>query len=456
MINYNWPGKYKPYGHQRETAQFLVENKRAYCFDEAGCGKTASVIWAADYLMLVGEVKKVLVVCPLSIINSAWQADIFRVAMHRSCGVCYGTPLNRRKILEMGLDFTVINFDGVKTVYNEIKAANPDLIIIDEVNAYKNYSTDRHKLMRTLSKSTARIWAMTGTPAAQSPLDAYGLAKLITPDTAPKYFGSFRDSVMLQVSRFKWVPKHNAAEVVHSLLQPAIRHEKKDCVDLPPVTHTMREAPMTAQQTKYYKALKKEMYIAADGKEVTAVNAASKINKLLQVAGGAVYSDNEDTVFLDASNRLSIMMEVIEEASHKVLVFVPYVHLIDLVYDYITSKGVKAEKIFGAVRLKDRSSIVTDFQTTEATRVLIMQPKTTAHGLTLTQADTIIWYLPITSVETYLQANDRINRLGQTNPMNVVRLIGSPIEVHTYGMLDEDIDVHASIIDLYNKEMMYD
>ena len=131
--------------------------------------------------------------------------------------------------------------------------------------------------------------------------------------------------------------------------------------------------------------------------------------KLLQIACGSVYSDTGSVIDFDVSNRLSVVQEIIDEASHKVLVFVPFTHTIDLLRDYLVRNGTTCEVINGDVAVGRRSDIVKDFQETDRIRVLIIQPQAAAHGLTLTAADTIIWYAPCTSVETYLQANARID-----------------------------------------------
>lgn len=94
--DYNWPGIYKPFDHQRETAEFLSTHNKAFCFNEAGTGKTSSVLWAADYLMNKGLVKRVLIICPLSIMISAWQGDVFNTCMHRTSAVCHGTASKRK------------------------------------------------------------------------------------------------------------------------------------------------------------------------------------------------------------------------------------------------------------------------------------------------------------------------------------------------------------------------
>lgn len=453
LTDYNWPGKFKPFAHQKQTAEFLTLNRKAFCFNEQGTGKTASVIWATDYLMSLGVVKRVLVICPLSIMKSAWQQDLFKFAIHRTCDVAYGEAKQRRKIINNGAEFVIINFDGVEIVKEDIMNGGFDLIVVDEASAYKNAQTTRWKTLKEVASKVKGMWMLTGTPAAQSPVDAYGLAKLINPDNTPKFYGQFRDQVLYKVSMYRWVPKPQAQQIVHTVLQPAIRFEKNQCLDLPDVTFVERDAPLTSQQTKYYDLLKKLMTMSAGGEQVTAVNAATNINKLLQISGGAVYTDTGEVVEFDVSNRLKVIQEVIEEASHKVLVFVPFTHTIELLNAYLTKAGITCGVINGQVPVNKRHEIIDDFQKTDNTRVLIIQPQAASHGLTLTAANVVIWYAPVTSVETYLQANARINRPGQKNPMTVVHIRGSEVEARLYKMLNTNIDNHAKIIDLYRQEI---
>ena len=458
MINdsYKWPRPlgFTPFDHQRETASFLTDNSRAFCFNEQGTGKTASVIWAADYLMKAGMIKRVLVVCPLSIMQSAWQNDLFKFAVHRTVDVAYGNAEKRNKIANSTAEFVIINYDGIPAVAESaIDKKMFDLIVIDEANAYKNVQTKRWKIMRKLITPDTWLWMLTGTPAAQSPVDAYGLGKLCVPQRAPRFFGDFRESVMQAMGPFRWIPRQNAEKIVFEMLQPAIRFEKSQCLDLPEVTFVNRDAPLTPQQRKYYKELKNQMLMEAAGEEISSVNAAAKMTKLLQISCGSVYTDSGAVVDFDVSNRLAIVEEVINESSHKVLVFVPYRHTITLLNDYLTKAGIKCEVINGDVQVRNRTNIFKRFQEGADLKVLIIQPQAAAHGLTLTAADTIIWYAPVTSTETYLQANARIDRPGQRNPMTVVHIEGSPVERKLYFMLQNNITNHEKVIDLYKKEL---
>ena len=451
--DYKWTGKHAPFGHQRVTAGFLSLRKKAFCFNEQGTGKTASVIWAADYLMKLGEVRRVLVVCPLSIMKSAWQQDLFKFAMHRSCSVAHGVAKTRKKIVDAGSDFVIVNFDGLAVIEDEVANGGFDLIVVDEANAYKNIKTNRWKILKRLTNSIERLWMLTGTPAAQSPADAYGLAKLVNPENTPKFFTAYKEKVMYKVSQYRWIPKPCAKDVVHTILQPAIRFERAQCLDLPEVTYVERDAPLTPQQLKYYKKLKKQMCMEAAGEQITAVNAATNLNKLLQISGGAVYSDTREIVEFDVSNRLNVVLEAIEESSHKVLVFVPFTHTIELLKKTLDANGISNDVINGQVTLNKRSDIVQRFQTETNPHVLIIQPQAASHGLTLTAANTIIWYAPMPSVETYLQANARINRPGQKNPMTIIHIRGSEVETKLYTMLQNNINNHAEIVNLYRQAL---
>jgi SNF2 family DNA or RNA helicase len=448
---YEWTGKFSPMRHQKTTSEFFTINKRGFCFNEQGTGKTASAIWAADYLMNKGYVSRALVICPLSIMHSAWADDLFTFAMHRTVDVAYGPPKKRKQIIENGSDFVIINYDGVEIVADAIANGGFDLIIVDEATHYKNPQTKRWKTLNKLLNPETWLWMMTGTPAAQSPLDAYGLAKLVNPSAVPRFFSSFRDQVMVKVTNFKWVPKDTATDTVFNALQPAIRFTKDECLDLPDMVYVKREVELTRQQIKYYKELKSKMVMQASGEQITAVNAAVGMNKLLQISAGAVYTDDGESLEFDIKHRYKVLREVIDESSKKVLVFVPFKHVIDILADKLTADGIPTSIIRGDVSGAKRTEIFKQFQQTDTPQVLVIQPQAAAHGVTLTAANTVVWWGPTSSLETYAQANARVHRQGQDHKCTVVQLQGSFVEKRVYALLDSRIDVHTKMIDLYNE-----
>ena len=448
---YKWTGKHKPFDHQKTTAGFLTMNKRAFCFNEQGTGKTASAIWASDYLLQQKIITRVLVICPLSIMDSAWRDDLFTFATHRTVSVAYGASAKRKKIIEEGSEYVIINYDGVAIVSDEIKKGGFDLVIVDEATHYKNAQTTRWKTLNKLINEDTWLWMMTGTPAAQSPTDAYGLAKMANPRSVPRFFGSFKDQVMHRVSQFTWRPKPDATEVVFKALQPAVRFTKEECLDLPPMVYVKREVELTRQQKKYYKQLKDKLVMDITGLEVTAMNAAVSLNKLLQISAGAVYTDDGSTLEFDIKHRYKVLREVIDESSQKILVFVPFRHVIDILTDKLRSEGITTEIIRGDVSAPQRTQIFRPFQTTPDPKVLVIQPQAAAHGVTLTAANTVVWWGPTSSLETYEQANARVHRSGQVHKSTVVQLQGSAAEKHVYRLLDKRINVHTKLIDLYNE-----
>jgi SNF2 family DNA or RNA helicase len=294
---------------------------------------------------------------------------------------------------------------------------------------------------------------MTGTPASQSPVDAYGLAKLVSPQRVPKFAMAWRDKVMYQQSRFKWIPKVTAKDDVFKALQPAIRFSKDECLDLPEVMYQTREIPLTPQVEKYYKALKEQMLIEAAGEQITAVNAAANLNKLLQISGGAVYTDTKGVIEFDISPRLTALSEAIDETEHKVIVFVPYKHTIQVVSNYLAKQGISSEIIMGSVTATERANIINRFQSMDEPRVLVIQPQSASHGVTLTKANTVVFWSPVMSVETYLQCVARMDRVGQVNKMTVVHLQGSDVEKRMYKMLQGKVDLHTKLVDLYREEL---
>ena len=446
---YSWPGKYKPFDHQLETAEFLTMNKRAFCFSEPGTGKTGSAIWAADYLMERKIISRVLIVCPVSIMDAAWRNDLFNFAMHRTVDVAYGSAAKRKKIVSGHSKFVIINFDGLGVVEKEIAAGGFDLIIVDEASAYQNAQTKRWKTLKRLVGEDTWLWMMTGTPAAQGPANAYGLAKLVNPKGVPNSFGRFRDMVMYKITQFKWGVKDNATEVVHRVLQPAIRFTKSECLDLPDLMYVNRHVELTAQQKQYYDRLRKDHTMRASGEDITAVNAAVVMSKLLQIACGAAYTDEKNTLQFDITSRYKVLKEVVDETPNKVLVFVPFQNTIEILTEKLISDGITAEVVSGSVKAGDRTDIFQRFQTTPDPKVLVIQPQAAAHGVTLTAADTVIWWGPTPSLEIYAQANARIHRSGQVNKCTVVQLEGSQVERRIYDLLDSKIDVHSKMVDLY-------
>jgi SNF2 family DNA or RNA helicase len=173
------------------------------------------------------------------------------------------------------------------------------------------------------------------------------------------------------------------------------------------------------------------------------------LSKLLQISCGAVYSDTGETLEFDINNRYKVLREVIDETQQKILIFVPFKHTIQILSQQLQQDGFTTEIINGEVSANKRAEIFKQFQETPNPRILIIQPQAASHGVTLTAADTVVWWGPTPSLETYAQANARVHRAGQRHPVTIVRLQGSNAERHLYKMLDTRITDHTKLVDLY-------
>jgi len=239
---------------------------------------------------------------------------------------------------------------------------------------------------------------------------------------------------MVQKTQFKWDARPNALETVYEFMQPSVRFTLDDCVELPEEVFITQAPELSKQQEKAYKAMWDELQADIDGVTATAVNEAAKMNKLLQISCGAVYTDSEDDsgardyADLTPKPRLDAMCEVINESEGKVLVFVPFANAIEIVKKKLTSEGIGFRIITGASGKTARDSAFNDFRNDPSVRVLVAQPATMSHGLTLTEATTILWYGLVVNNETFEQANARVRRPGQTRKTAVVAFATTAVE----------------------------
>jgi SNF2 family DNA or RNA helicase len=164
---------------------------------------------------------------------------------------------------------------------------------------------------------------------------------------------------------------------------------------------------------------------------------------------GAVYSDNKEVIEFDCSSRQEALLDIIEEASKKVIVFATFRHSIAMLEDLMNRNNIPVGVIHGQVSLSKRSALVEEFQSTPEPRVLILQPRSASHGITLTAANVVVWWTPTPSVETYLQANDRVHRAGQDAPCTVIHLCGSPVEERFYKTLEHKGNLLDDLLGLY-------
>jgi len=450
---YNWPGHFTPYEHQRMTAAFLTMNRRGLVLNDIGTGKTNSALWAIDYLKKSIGMGKVLIVSPLSTLERVWGDTIFTEFPNLSSVTLYGTAQRRLKLLQQDVDLYIINHNGFGIISDNIVGMF-DLILIDEAAVYRNPSSNLFKIMYKwlTSNPDVRVWLMTGTPTPNAPTDAWALSRLIKNVFVTQTFTAFRDQTMIKVNGTNLIPRINSTATVFSILRPAVRYKRDDCVDLPPTVVQVRQAKLSAEQSKLYKIMMNDLLIDAAAhkagtENITAVNAAVKIQKLVQISCGVAYDDQKNEVHINCKPRVDLLKEIISEAGEKIIVFVPLTGTLHMIEREL-SRQWTVSVVNGAVTPKKRNKIFSDFQTEDDPHILLAHPATMAHGLTLTAASTIIWYGPITSNEQYVQANGRIERIGKRYVSNVVQIVATPLEEKMYKRLESKQKLQDLLLDL--------
>lgn len=450
---YDWPGRFTPFDHQKETAAFLTLNKKGLVLNDIGTGKTQSALWAADYLIRTKQVKKVLILSPLSTLERVWGDGIFLGFPNRSFAVLHGTAERRRRLLRQDVDFYIINHDGFSIIAEDCHDMF-DLVIVDEAAVLRNPSTQRFKFFRKwmASNPETRLWLMTGTPTPNDPTDAWALAKLVDSPNCKHTYTAFRETVMMKIGQWKYVPRPESTDIVKDILQPAVRYTRDECFDLPETIIQTRQVALTAEQQKHYKAMLKDFIteMGSDG-TISAVNEAVKVQKLIQIACGVAYGDDGQNIEIDASPRVKLVKEIIEEAGEKVIVFVPLTGTLHMLEKEL-SKHWTVGVVNGQVSSSKRDVIFKDFQDSKDPHVLIAHPGTMAHGLTLTTASTIIWYGPVNSNETYVQANGRIERIGKNKTSNLIHIEATDLEHRAYERLKNKQKLQGLLLDMIQEE----
>lgn len=431
---YNWSGQYAPFYAQKVTAGFLTLEKKSFVLNDLGSGKTLSCLWAFDYLRQQGLARKLLIVSPLSTLERTWADEVFMHFPHLTVGVLHGSKDKRAKLLANEFDVYLINHDGVKTIRDELVASDIDTVVIDEVATFRNSSAARWKALNAICKGRERIWGLTGTPTPNEPTDAWAQVKLINPDKVPKYFGAFRDTVMRKVGHFKWVPRDNAVDLVAEAMRPSVRFRREECIDLPPCMYQHRQVPLSAEQAKAYKEMRQKLAFEMEQGQVIAVNEAVKLSKLLQICCGSVYTGSGDFVSLDVTSRINELVDIIEQAGSKVLVFVPFTAALNHIAAKLRERW-EVGVIHGATTKTERDNVLHAFQKGRDMRVLVANPSTLSHGLSLTAANTIVWFGPPQSAEQYEQANARVTRPGQKLTQFIVHIEGTDVERKVYERL---------------------
>ncbi len=480
-------GVYPLAQHQIAQAAFFTENPRAFCTSTMRTGKTASAIVAARFLQEHGMATGTLIIATVSNLVGVWQKEINGLYPQATVKVLYGDKNKRRELLAQDADFYVINYDGVKLLREELGEAvdsgRINVCIVDELTHYANTRTqlweaahwvingarwevipgktmrdgdrtwktkDRKKSLPS-ARGVEYCWGLTGTPG--DPEMVYGEMKIIRPERISFSFMQWRDAVCIKQG-FKWIPREGYKKIIHMQMQPCIRYDKKDIMDLPPVVMSGRECDLSADQKKVYRQLQRDMLAMVGDATVKAVTKSVMVSKLLQVAAGVVITD-KGTTPLDMQPRLDALEEIIKEATQKVVVFCAFTAVIDRLYDELTARGYSVGMVDGRVTGAKRDEIFRTFQEDPNTyQIILCHPRTTAFGVELAAADTMVFFGPPLSGDfVYQQAIERMSSLKQkAASCQIIHLSSTWEERKLFSSIRNGVSINEAINEMFTRK----
>lgn len=450
--------RFKPHNYQQFAIDFITNNPIAAILLDMGMGKTAITLMAIQYLMYeTFEVNKVLVICPLRVTRT-WRDEIEKWEQLHGLrySIVTGTATQRKKALSVDADIYIINRENVPWLVD--KSGVPfafDMVVIDELSSFKNHQTARHKALMKVRSGIQRIVGLTGTPASQGLGDLFAEFKVLDMgQRLGRFIGQYRlnyfrpDKVNGSiVYSYKLLP--GAEEKIYEKIQDiTISMKAVDFLDMPELISN--EYPVYLDETEMdkYESLKKDLILSTPEHEVTAANAASLVNKLSQMANGAVYTDDENTITFH-DKKLDALEDIIESANGKpILVAYWFKHDYQRIVARLNQIGVKFMKI-------DSDESITKWNNREIP-VALIHPASAGHGLNLQQGgNTMVWFGITWSLELYQQCVCRLYRQGQTEgTVTIIHLIShGTIDEKIMKTLSEKDNTQASLIDAVKAEI---
>lgn len=443
------------YEHQKKTLDLLRQEDRVFDTSDPGTGKTRPALGAyVERASTSG--KRCLVLATKSILQSAWGGDIDKFFPGVKYRVAYAS--NRQKVFDSDADIIITNHDAVRWIAKNIKDSywkDFDTLIVDESTAFKNHQAQRSKAVYKLARNFTHRELLTGTPNPRSILDIWHQAKILDDgQRLGSSYWKFRSVVCEPVqvgpdaSMIEWRDKEGSEYAVFDLLEDiTIRHKFEECQDIPAnkVTEYLVELPPKLR-SKYNDMMNMAVMMRDDGKLLTAVNAASVHQKLMQIASGAVYDERGEYVVLD-DTRSEMVMDLIEERDQCVVAF-NWRHQRAGLEAAAKKRGIPYAVIDGTVSDRLRMEAVEQFQRGDI-RVILAHPQSAGHGLTLTAGTTTIWTSPTYNAEHYKQFNHRIYRAGQTRKTETIHIKArDTIDEKVFAKLDSKLSSMQLLLDL--------
>lgn len=424
--------KFVPHDYQRRAIELVERQGRVGLLLDMGLGKTVITLTAVRDLLYDFEVSRVLVIAPKRVAEDTWTREHMKWDHLRELRISkvIGTPAQRIAALEEDADIYVIGRDSVVWLVQHFLKAKRwpyDMIVIDELSSFKNSQAKRFRALRKVAPHSKRIVGLTGTPSPNGLMDLW--AEMYILDMGERLGKSltayrtqyFRPGASNGYVVYSWTPQRGAQEAIQEKLSDlCISMSAKDYLTLPERIDNEVPVKLSEVETKLYRKMEAEQLLEIEGKDVAAFNAAAVMNKLLQIANGAVYSEDGNVVRIHQA-KLEKLEEIVEASDDPVLVFYSFKH--DL--SAIREKFPEAEELKGPEDITkwNKGKIP----------ILLAHPASVGYGLNLQAGGhTIVWYGLTWSLELYQQANARLYRQGQDKPVIIHHLIAE-------GTVDEQV-----------------
>lgn len=425
--------KFKPHGYQERAIKFVLDNPYCCLLLDMGLGKTVSTLTAISELIDCCDVRKVLVVAPKKVAESTWstERDKWDHLSHLKISVVLGTAKQRTEALERAADIYVTSRDNITWVVDNTKKWDFDMIVLDELTSFKNSKSQRWKSIKKIRPKTSRVVGLTGTPIPNGLKDLWGqiycidmgarlgMSKTRFLDT---YFNVFRrDNIPIKCDL-----RPGADKVMLKKIEDiCITMKAKDYLELPAILEQTLEVTLPAKISAKYKEFERDNVLeisakidAAETPAIIASNAAALMNKLMQFANGAVYTEEQQYEVIH-DEKMDVLMELIEQANaggESVLVFYQFQHDYHRALERKELKGLRVRKYESSKDLDDWNAGKVDVMFTHAA--------STAYGLNLQQGGHVIaWYGTGFNAELFLQGNARLHRQGQTCVTRIYKIV---------------------------------
>ena len=454
----------KPFQHQVDTTNHILSNPRCLITNDAGTGKTRSVLDS----FAKRKKGRMLVLAPLSILQASWGDDIDKFQPNLTYAI--GTSSKREKALTSESDIVLMNHDAVNWFCKKVARGRTsqivpiveriallddfDTVCIDEFTAFKNPNSQRSKAAAFVLKEFEYRIAMSGTPNTNTILDIWYPTKLVDDgERLGQRFSQFRGNVCTPVFNgfgHEWRDKDNAEEIVASSINDInIRFKLEDCIDMPEQSTTLYKLDLPKDIQQMYDQYKDEQVLMLEDGNLTSTHAGSVVKKLLQICSGSVYNEDKKKLLVH-NQRYELVMDLVDERDVSLVAF-NYKHERDALKALMDKRKWRYEVIDGDVPENKRADIVNALQAGQL-KVVLVQPASAGHGLTMTRAKTIIWTSPTYSAEHYQQFNRRIYRIGQKDRTQIIRIAArNTIEPYVYKKLDGKVERIDNLLSLLNQ-----